>query len=670
MFTDMSAVRLRSNLLKVLITLSLFLHSVVSQELLSNVSSTYPDSRSRTWCPERCDVSGPSPSNWSVYPNINRFSTCPESIYYGFALTDNVDDPEAAQRVYACASSNDGGWVSSAQDASGSAPKPASSSDDAKYQVGSWSDASGSPVASASKTIISQLRAYLDKGLAPVKGPTVVITSLGAVNFGLYIGEGLQNQVIGSFALKSLEASLSGNLASAARVGMQYCHPNQTADHIFGFIASGDGRFTPIQTALQSWANATCLSIPSANEITGPAVFNTPLYDAANSTLSSDSTSAVTNSTLVSNSTSGITNSSRFQNVTLSSRFARLRRADCSTQTVVSGDSCGSLAQKCGISGSDFTKYNSGDGFCSKLQVGQHVCCSAGTLPDFAPKPNSDGSCAAYTVVENDNCAVIANKFSLTNDKLESFNSKTWGWNGCATLWLGTIMCVSTGDPPMPAAVKNAQCGPQKPGTSKPASGTDLSTLNPCPLNACCNIWGQCGVTAPYCTISKSATGAPGTAKKGENGCISNCGTKIIRSAAPASQMQVAFYEGYNLGRDCLYQSAAQIDTASNTHVFFSFGTFDASWKISVGDEYGQFEFDQFKRLPRVKKILSIGGWDFSTFPSNYQFFRNAVLPANRQAFANSVAAFIKQHNLDGVNIDWEYPGVSLLLAINWYAAC
>jgi hypothetical protein len=123
--------------------------------------------------------------------------------------------------------------------------------------------------------------------------------------------------------------------------------------------------------------------------------------------------------------------------------------------------------------------------------------------------------------------------------------------------------------------------------------------------------------------------------------------------------MQVAFYEGYNLGRECLYQSAAQVDTSSNTHVFFSFGTFDASWKISVGDEYGRFEFEQFKRLPRVKKVLSIGGWDFSTFPAYYQFFRNAVLPANRQAFANSVAAFVKQHNLDGVNIDWEYPGVS-----------
>lgn len=30
-------------------------------------------------------------------------------------------------------------------------------------------------------------------------------------------------------------------------------------------------------------------------------------------------------------------------------------------------------------------------------------------------------------------------------------------------------------------------------GTQKPTNGTKLADLNPCPLNVCCNIWGQCG---------------------------------------------------------------------------------------------------------------------------------------------------------------------------------
>lgn len=62
------------------------------------------------------------------------------------------------------------------------------------------------------------------------------------------------------------------------------------------------------------------------------------------------------------------------------------------------------------------------------------------------------------------------------------------GWNGCDTLWVGTIMCLSTGDPPMPASLDNAICGPQVPGTEAPTNGTALADLNPCPLNACCDI--------------------------------------------------------------------------------------------------------------------------------------------------------------------------------------
>jgi hypothetical protein len=62
----------------------------------------------------------------------------------------------------------------------------------------------------------------------------------------------------------------------------------------------------------------------------------------------------------------------------------------------------------------------------------------------------------------------------------------------------------------MPAPVDAAICGPQVPGTKPPAAGISLASLNPCPLNACCDIWGQCGTMLEFCTISTSSTGAPG----------------------------------------------------------------------------------------------------------------------------------------------------------------
>ena len=47
-----------------------------------------------------------------------------------------------------------------------------------------------------------------------------------------------------------------------------------------------------------------------------------------------------------------------------------------------------------------------------------------------------------------------------------------------------------------------------------------------------------------------------------------------------------------------------------------------------------------------------------STDPATYTIFRNAVgSTANRQIFSSNLVAFVKQYNLDGVDIDWEYPG-------------
>ena len=48
----------------------------------------------------------------------------------------------------------------------------------------------------------------------------------------------------------------------------------------------------------------------------------------------------------------------------------------------------------------------------------------------------------------------------------------------------------------------------------------------------------------------------------------------------------------------------------------------------------------------------------YSTDPSTYSIFRNGVTAANRMKMARNIANFIIQNNLDGVDIDWEYPGV------------
>ncbi|KAJ3454769.1 hypothetical protein MRS44_013369 [Fusarium solani] len=101
------------------------------------------------------------------------------------------------------------------------------------------------------------------------------------------------------------------------------------------------------------------------------------------------------------------------------------------------------------------------------------------------------------------------------------------GWRGCDDLATDVKICLSSGKPPQPLPVNNAVCGPQKPGLALGAnveSISDLAKLNPCPLNACCNVWGQCGNSPEFCTPADSSTGNLGTWTPGKAGCISNCG--------------------------------------------------------------------------------------------------------------------------------------------------
>lgn len=100
-------------------------------------------------------------------------------------------------------------------------------------------------------------------------------------------------------------------------------------------------------------------------------------------------------------------------------------RANCRTIVVAQGDSRGSLAKKCGISGANFTKYNPKKNLCSTLAAKQRVCCSSGTLPNYAPKPQSDGVCATYLVKKGDTCADLAASYTVTVTQIENWNKKT-----------------------------------------------------------------------------------------------------------------------------------------------------------------------------------------------------------------------------------------------------
>jgi chitinase len=55
---------------------------------------------------------------------------------------------------------------------------------------------------------------------------------------------------------------------------------------------------------------------------------------------------------------------------------------------------------------------------------------------------------------------------------------------------------------------------------------------------------------------------------------------------------------------------------------------------------------------PSLQVLVSVGGWLWSG-----NFSDMALTRASRALFIDSVAAFIRQYQLDGLDIDWEFPG-------------
>jgi chitinase len=99
------------------------------------------------------------------------------------------------------------------------------------------------------------------------------------------------------------------------------------------------------------------------------------------------------------------------------------------------------------------------------------------------------------------------------------------------------------------------------------------------------------------------------------------------------------------------------IDAKKLTHINYAFVDVKDSMAWLTNLETDTINFRKLNHLkkdnPDLKILISIGGWAWS------ENFSDAVLTENSRAkFAQTSAAIVEQHHLDGVDIDWEYPGM------------
>ncbi|KAJ2974628.1 hypothetical protein NQ176_g5954 [Zarea fungicola] len=563
--------------------------------------------------------------------DLTRFAL--SAVLFDLNLHNDITDASTSTTIRACTPSDKINY--NAQSARGLATAAPTSGGCGNFTAASnasieviWS---GKTEVALSQDRLDSLLGLVKKQLGDISAAcksNVLFSKLGnGAILGFYAGENVDSLRSFDGLAQQLSSRALSKGSQAEVIVAQHCGKSINGASTIGLVLSTKGDLGLAQKSLLRLSNATCVDgLENSSKSTSAAIFIKP------KTGSASSLASVKNRRV---------------------RNHESRASVCSTVQVVSGDSCASLATECGISGDQFSQFN--PNICSALTIGQFVCCSAGSLPDFSPQPGPGGTCATYTVQANDFCDSIAKAHFITSQKIESFNANTWGWQGCSNVQLGQVICLSTGSPPFPAAVSNAICGPQVPGTKPPADFSTLAGLNPCPLNSCCNIYGQCGITPDFCTISKSATGAPGTSAPGTAGCISNCGTTIVNNnTPPKSFLKVGYWEAFSVGRSCLAMSASQIPTGF-THIHYAFASITPDFQVDISANSQQFQ--EFTKTSGFKKIISFGGWSFSTDSDSFPIFRTGVTAANRMTFAQSIVNMVNQYALDGVDFDWEYPG-------------
>ncbi|MDO3381061.1 glycoside hydrolase family 18 protein [Gilvimarinus algae] len=93
------------------------------------------------------------------------------------------------------------------------------------------------------------------------------------------------------------------------------------------------------------------------------------------------------------------------------------------------------------------------------------------------------------------------------------------------------------------------------------------------------------------------------------------------------------------------------------THINYAFSNIE-NGKVVNGFDFDDDNYQLLqslkKRNPSLKILSSVGGWTWSG-----GFSDMALTPQSRQTFIDSAVAFVRRHQLDGIDIDWEYPGLT-----------
>ena len=98
------------------------------------------------------------------------------------------------------------------------------------------------------------------------------------------------------------------------------------------------------------------------------------------------------------------------------------------------------------------------------------------------------------------------------------------------------------------------------------------------------------------------------------------------------------------------------------THINYSFAIPQADGKLAPFKKSDQLRaIVANAKKYQTKVFISVGGWEIGEGGGNdFRFEKLASTPEGRKTFVRAVSEFIEAHQLDGLDLDWEYPDDSV----------
>lgn len=123
--------------------------------------------------------------------------------------------------------------------------------------------------------------------------------------------------------------------------------------------------------------------------------------------------------------------------------------------------------------------------------------------------------------------------------------------------------------------------------------------------------------------------------------------TPAANPGEPEHYRIVAYVEGASM--------PAKIPAHKLTDINFAFARIDSKGRIGLANADLERSLRRLAALktsqPELRVIISVGGWTADGFSDA------ALTDSSRGRFADSAVELIRQYGLDGIDIDWEYPG-------------